>query len=204
MIKVTAVGIAGLPGSGKDTMADQLVANHGFLKVAFADPVYEEVSKAFNVSEERLRQREGKELPQPFLDLDFCNDRTFAALVPLHAVLEDNCLSPRMALRLWATEYRRAADDRYWLKQLDLWVRGSYHDLIVIPDVRFENEAELVRSYSEPRLVHLQRTGVAIDSHRHASDMPVLVHDNDTYLSNDGDLPAFQHKIEHWAALHLP
>lgn len=33
------LGIAGRKGSGKDTVGDYLVARHGFVRVAFADPV---------------------------------------------------------------------------------------------------------------------------------------------------------------------
>jgi hypothetical protein len=33
------IGIAGVAGAGKDTTADFLVKNHGFVKVAFADPL---------------------------------------------------------------------------------------------------------------------------------------------------------------------
>lgn len=204
MIKVTAVGLTGLPAVGKDTMADLLVREFDFRKVAFADPVYREIARAFEVPESLLRQRGGKEKAQPWLDLDFCHDREFAALVTKNTVLDQNCLSPRMALRWWGTEYRRAANPSYWIEQLEAWVRECRHDKIVVSDVRFENEAELVRSYSEPRVVHLSRAGVIADHLRHASDEPVLVHDTDTYLANDGDLLAFEDRVRHWARLHLP
>ena len=35
------IGLTGPPGCGKDTAADHLVKNHGFVRVAFADTIRE-------------------------------------------------------------------------------------------------------------------------------------------------------------------
>lgn len=204
MMKRTVVGVSGLPGTGKDTLADVLVAEFGFTKAAFADAVYVEIAAAFEVSVATLRARHTKERAMPFLDIDFCTDREFAALASKIAVMDNGCLSPRMTLRLWATEYRRARKgDNYWVDQLEQTIR-TRPGPVVVTDVRFENEAELVRSYSEPRLIHLRREGVTIDKHQHSSDGGVKVHDGDFYLSNDGDVEAYQHAVLDWARRNLP
>lgn len=48
------VGISGLAGSGKDTCADFFVRNHGFVKVAFADPLKRIVREVFGFSYDQL------------------------------------------------------------------------------------------------------------------------------------------------------
>lgn len=48
------VGLAGLAGSGKDTVADFLVKNHGFTKVAFADPLKRICRDVYDFSKEQL------------------------------------------------------------------------------------------------------------------------------------------------------
>lgn len=48
------VGLSGLAGSGKDFIADLLVKNHGFVKVALADPLKRICQDVFDFSDEQL------------------------------------------------------------------------------------------------------------------------------------------------------
>ena len=48
------VGITGLAGSGKDTAADFLVKNHGFVKVALADVLKRACKEFFAFTDEQL------------------------------------------------------------------------------------------------------------------------------------------------------
>lgn len=48
------VGLSGVAGSGKDFIADLLVKNHGFVKVALADPLKRICQDVFEFSEEQL------------------------------------------------------------------------------------------------------------------------------------------------------
>ena len=61
--------------------------------------------------------------------------------------------SPRWVLQRWGTEYRRAQDPEYWLKQATLWVKawldvikedGEHHAGLVNTSVRFPNEQEWI------------------------------------------------------------
>lgn len=51
---MSIVGITGQAGSGKDTVADRLVKEHGFQKVALADPIKRFGYHVFGFSEEQL------------------------------------------------------------------------------------------------------------------------------------------------------
>ena len=58
------VGLSGLKGSGKDTCADYLVKNHGFIKVAFADPLKDALKVLFMFTNDQLNGTiEQKEAP---------------------------------------------------------------------------------------------------------------------------------------------
>jgi len=65
------IGVAGLAGSGKDTVADHLVEYHGFVKVALADPLKRICREVFDFSEEQLwgpsekRNEPDKRYPRP-------------------------------------------------------------------------------------------------------------------------------------------
>ncbi len=52
--------LAGWSGAGKDTVADSLVANHGFQKTAFANPLKDEVAKNLGIDRTLCDTQEGK------------------------------------------------------------------------------------------------------------------------------------------------
>lgn len=109
------IGLAGAAGSGKDSVADVLVAECGFRRMAFADALYAEVSTAFNVPVEFLKNRETKEAPTSRLALRRCVDPAFVRVVmrlhhvgPLKFVMfRWKAWSPRQILQWLGTDYRR-------------------------------------------------------------------------------------------------
>lgn len=143
------IGLAGSAGTGKDTVADYLVAQYGFTKFSFSDALYREVSEAFGVPVEELQDREKKERPHQKLTPDDCKDVGFYKIMLEHGIHPLQAASPRWVLQRWGTEYRRAQDPEYWLKQAALWVQawldvtaddGQYHAGLVNTSVRFPNE----------------------------------------------------------------
>lgn len=150
------IGLAGSAGTGKDTVADYLVAQHGFTKFSFSDALYREVSEAFGVPVEELQDREKKEVPHPGLVAHKCDNYEFYRIMRIEAEFVEGAeepnrfeFSPRWVLQRWGTEYRRAQDPDYWLKQAALWVQawldvtagdGQHHAGLVNTSVRFPNE----------------------------------------------------------------
>lgn len=177
------VGLLGLRGSGKDTAALALVEK-GWERVAFADALYLEVSAAFGVSVEFLRDRDRKEVPQAELALNRCTDPLFVAVM-----LEDMGLplregqwpqieealraprSPREILQKWGTEYRRMHfSDNYWRDQVAALIKASPQRNFVVTDVRFPDEARLLEREFEGKLARVVRPGLA------GQDDPALQH----------------------------
>lgn len=69
------IGLTGPAGSGKDTVADFLVARHGYTKLAFADKLRAEICDAYNVPEQLLLKRETKKnTPLHRLALVYCRN----------------------------------------------------------------------------------------------------------------------------------
>lgn len=157
MWKIT--GLTGKKGAGKDTLAKFLREKHGYLRMAFADKLYQEVADAFKVTLAFLEKRETKELPLPELALEHCWDAEFVEVAlelaksgdnPLHLMSVEDAmkapLSPRMVMQLWGTDYRRVHHgDGYWRDHIESIIRALPEGArVVITDVRFPDEAKLV------------------------------------------------------------
>lgn len=169
------IGLTGPAGCGKDTVADLLVAHQGFVKIAFADPLYSEVAAAFNVSVEYLKCRETKEHPMSALALRRCAPPGFLdRITTVHALASkttdlDAPRSPRQILQWWGTDYRRAGRPDYWtaklLARLNNWIDRNF----VVTDCRFADEVALVRRNGGP-LWRIERDGVAVAPGAHVSE----------------------------------
>ncbi len=133
------IGIIGAIGSGKDTIADYLIAAHGYKKASFARRVKDAAAAVFRWDREMLEgstpeSREWREQVDPFWGL-----------------------SPRQALQKIGTEmFRTHIRD-------DIWVRALEKDLVaepaqnfVITDCRFQNEIDTIRGLGG-RLIYVSR-----------------------------------------------
>jgi hypothetical protein len=157
-MKHSLIGLAGYAGAGKDTVADLLVAHRGFRKLAFADALRDEVAEAFGIEQDDLLRPETKSHATPALALRRAPLCFLRALVTSLAAQGDpNTVatsewldaprSPRQILQWWGTDYRRAGDPQYWLREFAqrlARVASRGHRRIVVPDVRFANEADTI------------------------------------------------------------
>lgn len=198
------IGLAGSAGAGKDTVANYLVAQHGFSAFSFSDALYREVSEAFSVPISELQDRDKKEVPHPKLIEAYCKDHEFAKIMRTATkrrtdivVLHDWVrYSPRWVLQHWGTEYRRAQDPDYWLKAASLWVQawlevtsadGQEHAGLVNTSVRFPNELAWIDKM-QGTVWHIRRDnveGVASELH-HEAEQELPVAEVDHVLNNDG------------------
>ena len=113
------IGILGKAGSGKDTAADFMVAQHGFVKVAVADPLKRICREVFDFSEEQLFGPSEKRNEPDRRYLRWMAD------IP-HMLTEDakkefpdgnvpQYLTPRHALQQLGTEWGRACYENVWV-----------------------------------------------------------------------------------------
>lgn len=128
------IAVAGLIGSGKDTIADYLCTVHGFKRLSFASSLKDAVAAVFGWPRDLLEgstkhSREWREQVDPW----WANR------------LNMPHLTPRWVLQYWGTEVLRNhfADD--------IWIASVEHRLltikddIVITDCRFKNELDAVK-----------------------------------------------------------
>lgn len=141
------IGLCGRAHTGKDTAADYLVREYGFVRAAFADPIRNMLEAMLNdAGADYAHLYEPKLKNAPFPEL--------------------GGVTARHLMQTLGTEWGRnqlGAD--WWLRLLErslgLHAGGfAVHDRIVITDVRFPNEAEWIR----------QLGGIIIKLHREQAD----------------------------------
>lgn len=128
------VGVVGLIGSGKDTIADYLVNFHEFRRESFANTLKDAISSVFGWDRTLLegRTKEAREWREQI-------DPWWAERLAMPT------LTPRWILQYWGTEVcRRAFHDDIWIASLENKLRTS-KDNVVISDCRFPNEIESIR-----------------------------------------------------------
>lgn len=130
------VGLNGKIGSGKDTLADFLVKDRGFVKTSFADPLRAFASAVYDIPMEMFLDRNLKEKP--------LSDAKWDGL-EMHPV-SGNRMTPRNVLQLIGTECIRATVPDFWVKRAAVYIAQAHQytqsNCFVMPDVRFQNEAK--------------------------------------------------------------
>ena len=128
------IGICGLIGSGKGTVADILVENHNFEKLSFADKLKDGVASVFGWDRDMLegdtdRSRIWREKQDEF----WTNETEMS-------------VTPRLVLQLFGTDcMRNGFFDGIWVSLTKKKVLDNPDIKLVIPDVRFDNEAKMIK-----------------------------------------------------------
>lgn len=163
------IGIAGAARTGKDTTANFIIAAVGGYRYGLADPIRNMLTQI------------GVDMSDPYWQDN--KEQTIPALG----------VSPRRLMQTLGTEWGRQ------LVHPNLWLILAQQRLLkfgpgmVIPDVRFDNEAQWVRDRGG-MIIHLKRStasGVAL----HASEGGVVQHVADKTLINDGTLEELQQSV---------
>lgn len=129
------IGLTGERGTGKDTAAAWLGDAFGFERMAFADPLKDEVAH-----ELQLIRPPSISAPKDIL-------RAWSACLPGDVHKKPTSPEVRRILQWYGTEYRRGQDPDHWINRMEARykARGEYA-MIVVSDLRFANEADWVRS----------------------------------------------------------
>jgi dephospho-CoA kinase len=137
----TLIGLVGKKRVGKDTAADILLQELGPIatKVAFADPLKDAVAALFGYTAWYDMERElGKEDPIPWL----------------------GGITLRRIYQTLGTEWaRKMVHPEIWVKLMDRRIfklQEQGYRVVVITDIRFDNEAEYLRS-KFGSLIHIER-----------------------------------------------
>ena len=155
MSSIQLIGICGNKFHGKDTTADYLVKNYGYTKISFGDPIKNALKQIFHYTDEQLWGNK-KEDKDPYWNI-----------------------TPRETMQYVGTECFRNCfgtmfphiGDKIWImsiqQQLKIMIQNGITK-IVIPDVRFPNEAEMIRQMNG-KIIRVMRPYLLL-SDPHASE----------------------------------
>ena len=141
------IGIMGIKRSGKDTIANILTSQYDFIRISFADALYQEIADLFGVSTDFLRKDSTKEKPLKELELSKIQGKVPAfvdyCMLELGMFLT-RAYSPRAVLQIYGGWCRTAFGETYWTDKVFDQVKANPDKHYCIADVRYKNEYELV------------------------------------------------------------
>lgn len=120
------IGVTGRIGEGKTSVAEHLRDKHGFLLLSFSTPIKEAIAQLFG-------------LPMTVLTNPVLKTQ----------VIEEFGKSAREIMQIFGTEcMRNHFGSDFWVNQMINRIDWYSHRDIVIDDVRFPEEAQMVHDYS--------------------------------------------------------
>lgn len=184
------IGLLGHAGAGKDTVASLIAERFHVARVAFADALKLEIAHAWGVDRVLLDSPWAKESTTPALALHRCKVQAFVAYAWELGLpgLQDG-LTPRTVMQRWG-DFRRACDPDYFVDRAFAIVRTvterAQLDAVILTDVRFVNEAALVRGMGG-QLWRVVRPGATAPT-GHRSEYELADLQVDATIVNDGSL----------------
>ena len=139
----TIIGIIGFKGSGKDTVGDYLIRDHGFGRDSFAGSLKDAIAAIFGWERDLIEgatreSREWRETPDEWWEakLDWKNH-------PGNYISER--FTPRVALQFWGTDLlRKNFHNDLWIMSVQNRLRKSTGN-VVLTDCRFPNEFKAIK-----------------------------------------------------------
>ena len=201
------LGICGLIGAGKDTIADYLVNIHEFKRESFANTLKDAVAHVFGWDRDLLEGRTKQSRAWREQRDEWWSDRLGMDI------------TPRWVLQFWGTEVaRRSFHDDIWIASLENKLRKITDD-VVISDCRFPNEIASIKA-AGGRVIRVcrgpdpawypyalavnegqknitwSRSRIALDRyHIHASETAWIGTEFDAVIENNSSLDALYQQI---------
>lgn len=191
------IGLYGAQGSGKDTIANIMVAKHGYVQMSFASALKDVVSILFSWPREMLEgstpeSRLWREAPDP----DWSHKTGIAGF------------SPRKALQYVGTDLiRNQVYANIWTgiveNRISMILGANPAAKIVITDCRFLNEIEMLKKFGkgganrvDAFIIKVERPSTEIVEKNHVSETQYLEHKIDMTLLNNSTIEALEKSLE--------
>lgn len=171
------IGLVGRKYSGKDTLGDYIVSSYNYNKIAFADPLKQACKEIFGFNDAQLYGDQKESIDE------YWN------------------ITPREVYQFVGTELFRNQMDNLiksvgsdmWVKVLEKKILDNKTTKFVITDVRFKNEAEMIKK-NGGFLIKLKRNTQKQDSHISETELDEIKCDYE--IINNGSLEDLYDKFD--------
>lgn len=174
------IGFGHRAQSGKDSSGEYLVKEFGFRRVAFADPLKRAAMEIFG----------------------FTNAQCYGTKADKETIDPRCGFTPRYALQTLGEKMRVIFGDEVWVKaaeaQIISTVPTKTHDTVdrvVITDVRYENEAAMIRRNGGV-VVRIDRPSLGPLTDTHPSETSMEGFEYDEVIVNDGTIQDLYAKVQ--------
>ncbi len=161
------IGISGLAGSGKDTLADIFlyILGEKAVKYSFASPI-KKIMEIFGFTKKQMTDRVLKESMDAYWGV-----------------------TPRWLAQTIGTEmFRKLFREDVWVRLGERFIKNNHDGITIIPDVRFDNEAELIQKYDGVVIqISRREAGLEGSAAKHSSENGISGHLITGTINNDGD-----------------
>lgn len=185
------IGITGYMRSGKDAAAEVLSHKYGYIRYGFGDTLRTELKQRFPMLLEELCELANEAERQvaahrPLSTYKVYNINTLLQAKPTAAV--------RRLMQEYGTDVRRRDNPNHWVDAWKAGVRdlGMHDPFVVAPDVRFHNEAAVIREMGGV-IWRIARPGVGAS--RHQSEQEQIDIQVDATIFNDGTLEELEAQV---------
>ncbi len=141
---MAVIALSGWKGSGKDTVAEYLVKEHGYIRNSFAESLKGLVALTYGIPHEDLYDQKKKEEPLAWLPV-IAND-SFSTVI--HHLLRDELKggywTPR-ALCILEGSIKRSVNSNHWTRSVVQDILNKKNENHVISDLRYKSEVDILK-----------------------------------------------------------
>ncbi len=176
------IGLCGTQGSGKDTVANILISEYGFVKLTFASTLKDVVTILFSWPRDLLEGlTEESRLWRETVD-DFWSEK-----------LSIPSFTPRKALQMIGTDlFRIHFNNDIWISivenKIGATLKNNPNTNIVISDCRFANEFSLIKQFPDSHIITILREKNIIKNLDHSSETEWVNYNFDAILQNNNSI----------------
>jgi len=195
------IGVMGKKRHGKDTFASRLITEHGFTRLAFADPMRDGIyglNPLVRIEDDEVGPLAAAAYPD---SIGFREGRMIRLATLVDLVGWEAAKATREVRRLlqhYGTGLRDTLGESIWV-DTTLRLAAEVDGPVVITDVRFPNEVDAVRNLEGLRghVVRVVNPRVPVDGDAHISETAVDDVEPDFAVVNDGTIADLHGAADH-------